>query len=255
MAYEVSDVELYQWGSDTLGAATVTHSIVGPRGKVGFVRDIIAEVTTALQGLTTVPEIQVGISSGDFTYGRYRLGTTTTAAYGVGPHRASQEAWTGLPPRTLNDFAGHVVLDGGPYGTQGIAGGSFGTQVPLGRIPASGFTVVNVISGTAGVDRVFLNPLGPLNQMQPAKDLKVGQTITVQGVAGVNATVNGVQTISAIDPNFQWIELTGTVFSGAYTSGGIVFINVVVTLLAGVGTPLGAGFAKVKIQWVGAETV
>jgi hypothetical protein len=38
MAYDVSDVELYQWGQDaTFGSTTVLHYIVGPRGKVGFI--------------------------------------------------------------------------------------------------------------------------------------------------------------------------------------------------------------------------
>lgn len=253
MAYNVGDVELCQWSEDaTFGSATVTHNIMGPRGKVGVVRDIIVECTTALVGTTTVPEIMVGISSGDFTFGRYRLGTAVGAGYGVGMHRASDEPWTANPPRALNDFAGHVVLDGGPLTSQGIAGGTFGTVVPAGRIPAGPFTVTNVINGTGNTDRIFLNgltaaPGGPI----------VGQKVLVQGIVGVNATVNGLQTISAIDTTVppQWIEVTGLTFSGTYTAGGFVMPQVVVTCKAGTGgSPAGGGFVRVKIEWIGAET-
>ncbi len=255
MSYETSDIRDYQWGQDaTFGATTVTHYIVGPKGKVGFVRDISVDVTTSLVGTTTVPEIDVGISSGDFTFGRYRLGTAASganAAYAVGPHSASQEAITGNPPRALADYAGHVVLDGGPLTSSGIAGGSYGTQVPSGRIPAigGGGLVTNVVSGTGSVCRVYLNG------MLPAKDLTVGQSVTVQGINGATGA-NGLQTISAIDSSgaFQWIELSGTTFGGTYTNGGEVMLNVVVTMKAGSGTPAGGGFGRVRIQWIGAET-
>lgn len=257
MAYELADIELWQWGQDaTFGATSVVHYIMGPKGKVGFVRDLIADITTSLVGTTTVPEIQVGISSGDYTFGRYRLGTSATAGYPVGVHRASQEYITGNPPRVATDFASHVVLDGGPLGSVGIAGGSYGTQVPLGRIPASGWNVVNVVSGTSGVVRIYLGSQWTVAQA-PAKDLAVGMTVLVQGISGATGTTSGTQyTISAVDPNFQYIELSGTTFGGTYTSGGIVTLVVVVTLKAGTGgTPAGGGHAKVKIQWVGPETV
>jgi hypothetical protein len=250
MSYEQPDVQTYSWGSDTtFGATGVTHYIVGPKGKVGFVREVMVDVTTSLVGTTTVPEIDVGISSGDYTFGRYRLGTSASVGYAVGPHSASQEAITGNPPRTLADFTGHVVLDGGPLTSSGIAGGSYGTQLPAGRIPASGWAVTNVISGTSGVCRVYLNG------MLPAKDLTVGQSVTVQGVLGATGAT-GVQKISAIDTSgaFAWIELSGTTFGGTYTSGGDVYLNVVVTCLAGTGgTPTGGGYVRVKVQWIGSE--
>lgn len=250
MSYDISDNELYEWGADsTFGATSVTHYIVGPKGKVGFVREIFCDVTTSLVGTTTVPEIDIGLSSGDYTYGRYRLGTAVTTGYAVGPHSASQEQFIGNPPRTLNDYSGHVVLDGGPLTSQGIAGGSYGTQVPAGRIPASGWEVTNVISGTGGVCRVFANGF------EPFINLGVGQSVTTQGINGATGG-NGVNVISAIDTtNYAWIELSGTTFGGTYTNGGIVFLNVVVTLKAGTGgTPTGGGYVRVRIQWVGAET-
>lgn len=251
MSYDISDTQEYGWGDDaTFGATSVTHNIVGPRGKIGIVRDIFCDVATTMVGTTRVPEIDIGLTSGDYTFGRYCLGTSATAGYAVGPHLASQEPITGNPPRTLNDFSGHVVLDGGPYGSQGIAGGSYGTQVPLGLIPASGWAVTNVLSGTGSVCRVYLNG------MMPAALLTVGQTVTVQGVNGATGA-NGVQTISAIDTTaYQWIELSGATFGGTYTNGGEVFVNVVVTLKAGTGgTPAGGGYVRVRIQWLGAENV
>lgn len=251
MSYETSDVQEYTWGQDqTFGATTVTHYIVGPKGKVGFVRDISVDVTTSLSG-TVVPEIDIGLSSGDYTFGRYRLGTTAgPLGYGVGPHSASQEAITGNPPRTLADFTGHVVLDGGPLTSQGIAGGSYSTGVPAGRIPASGWNVTNVISGTSSHYRYYCNGL-----TAAPGGLSVGQSVTIQGVTGSAMTsVNAVIVVSAVDTSTppQWFE-TGTAFAGTYTNGGIVFLNTVVTLLAGTGTSAGGGYVRVKIQWVGAE--
>ncbi len=152
MSYNSADTQTYSWAPDsTFGATSVTHNIVGPKGKVGFVRDISVDVTTSLVGTTTVPEIDVGISSGDYTYGRYRLGTAAGTGYGTGMHSASQEAITGNPPRTLADYAGHVVLDGGPLTSSGIAGGSYGTQMPAGRIAANAAVVVTCAAGTGGV--------------------------------------------------------------------------------------------------------
>lgn len=248
MSYDQADIEEFSYLDSTFGGTAVTHQIIGPKGKVGFVRDISVDVTTSLVGTTTVPEIDIGISSGDFTYGRYRLGTAVSTGYAVGMHRASTEAWTGNPPRTLGDFSGHVVLDGGPLTSAGIAGGSYGTQVPSGRIPAGPLTVTNVISGTAGVCRVYTAQL--ISQL-----LKVGQTVLVQGVTGATGA-NGTQTISAIDTtNYQWIELSGTTFGGTYAAGGTVAFIAVVTCLAGTGgTPAGGGQVRIKIQWLGSES-
>lgn len=250
MSYETSKVERYSWPEDaTFAATSVTHNIMGPRGKVGFVRDLSVEVTTSLVGTTSVPEIMVGISSGDFTYGRYRLGTALTTGYGVGQHRASMEALSGNPPRLLSDFASHVVLDGGPLTSQGIAGGSYGTVVPAGRIPTGPLVVTNVILGTvASSDRYFVNGL-----TAAPGGLSVGQKVLVQGVAGVNATANGVLTVAAVDTtNYSWIELTTQTFSGAYTGGGIIIPQICVTMKAnGAASGAGGGIGTVEIEWVG----
>lgn len=252
MSYDISKVERYTWAEDATFAATaVTHNIMGPKGKVGFVKDISVEVTTSLVGTTSVPEVMVGISSGDFTYGRYRLGTGLTTGYGTGVHRASMELITGNPPRVATDFASHVVLDGGPFTSQGIAGGSYGTVVPTGRIPAGPLQVTNVINGAGNVPRIFLNGLTPA-----PGGLSVGQKVLVQGIAGATGS-NGLVSISAIDTTAianggpAWIETSGT-FGGTYTSGGLVVPQICVTLKAnGAGSGAGGGIATVEIEWVG----
>jgi hypothetical protein len=248
MSYDLPEQVTYEWGQDaTFGSTSVLHYIVGPRGKVGFVRDLMADITTSGVGSSTVPEIVVGISSGDATYGRYRLGTATGTAYGIGAYSASTELITGNPPRVATDFAGHVVLDGGPYTTGGVAGGTYLTVVPAGRIPASGMVVTNVVNGAGNVPRITLrDPIPP--------QLVTGQLINVHNVGGATGT-NGVQlAISAINTANNWIETSGT-FGGAYTTGGLVDIVTVVSLKAGTGgSPAGGGFARVKIQWVGINT-
>lgn len=255
MAYDISDVELYQWGQDaTFGGTSVTHWITGPRGKVGFVRDVLVDITTSLVGTTTVPEIDIGFSAGDSTYGRYRLGTTAGVGYNVGSYRASEELITGNPPRTLADYTGHVVLDGGPFTSVVLAGGSSSTVVPKGRIPASGWTITSVVQGVDSSHcRIFAVGVNP---GAPFKDLVVGQLVNVQGVSGggTNANANN-QAITAIGTNNDYIEVAQT-FSGTYTSGGNVWLPIPITLKAGTGgSTAGGGYVRVKIQWIGPETV
>jgi hypothetical protein len=260
VSYDVSETKFYSWPNDaTFGATTITpHQIVGPPGKVGFVRDIEVDVTTTLVGTTTVPEVQVGIAASDFTYGRYRLGFTAIAGYTApGRYSARNEIITGNPPRVATDYAGHVVLDGGPLSLSGIGipGGSFSTQAPLGRIPASGRPVINATAGTGGtVVRLYLrDPIDP--------QILVGQTVNVRGLAGAtiggNSFVMGA-TISALSSNVtnpanpNYIELTGTTFGGTYTGGGVVDIVTMVTGKAGVGgTPAGGGTIFVECEWIG----
>lgn len=249
MAYENPDVETYRWPEDaTFGSTAVVHSISGPRGKVGIVRDIIVEVTTSLVGTTTVPEIVVGISSGDATFGRFRLGTAIGTGYGLGTHRASVKTINGNPPRVSTLFASHVILDGGPLTSMGAAGGSYSTVAPAGRIPAGPLRVTNVINGTGNVPRIFVEGLTPA-----PGGFKVGQTVRVEGVAGATGT-NGLVAISAIDTtagqNPAWIETSGT-FGGTYTSGGLVMPQIYVTSVIGSGSQAGGGIISVEIQWVG----
>lgn len=154
MSYDNPQREVYVFNDATFGATTVAHHAMGPKGCVGIVRDIEVDVTTAMVGTTTVPEVDVGNASGDASYGRYRLGTSAIAGVATGVHRASQEAAvTGNPPRAANDFAGHVVLDGG-------------ASLATGRIPANtAFFITNTagVGGTpagGGIVRVTIDWMG-----------------------------------------------------------------------------------------------
>lgn len=142
MSYDNPQREDKIFNDATFGATAVVHNVIGPKGCVGFVRDFEVDVTTSLVGTTTVPEIMVGISSGDSTYGRYRLGTTISAGYATGVHRASQEAITGNPPRNLQDYAHHVELDGYPLDVN--------FRVFGGRIPKDTAFVITCAAGTGG---------------------------------------------------------------------------------------------------------
>lgn len=241
------------WGAEAFGGGTITHQIIGPKGCVGFVRDLMVELTVATAGGTTVPELQVGIASADFTFGRYRLGTAVAVGYGLGMHRAGDEALVVSltnAGRQLADYAGHVVLDGGAYGTiTTVPGGSSSTVAPAGRIPASGMTITNIVNGTGNVHRISLrDPIDPL--------LKVGQLVQIKPGGASQFGVTGLPTIanaiSAINLTQNYIELTGTTFGGTYTAGGIVNVVTVITELAPTGGgPTGTGYVRVQIDWIG----
>lgn len=247
MSYDMPDVQEYSWGQDNFGATSVVHYIVGPKGKVGFVRDISIDITTAMAGNTAVPEIQIGISSADATYGRYRLGTAIGTGLGVGFAEASNELIIGNPPRNLQDYAHHVELDGYPTTTAGVAGGTFLTVALAGRIPASGMVVTNVVSVAAATARLTMRDPLPYN-------LVAGQLINVRGVAGSFGGVNGSNlAINAVSVANNTIDLlTSTVTS--YNGGGVVDVVAVVTMKQATGaSTTGAGYGRVKIQWIGAN--
>jgi len=109
--YASPQTEVVCLPNQNFGNSTLTFNYIGPKGREGHVEDIVADITTAMVGTTAVPEIDVGTGSGDTTYARYRLGTAAGTGYGIGVKRAQQEAWTGNPPITLSDFAGHVALN------------------------------------------------------------------------------------------------------------------------------------------------
>jgi len=118
MSYDTPQREEYFLPSSAFGATTETQTLIGPPGKKGLVRDIITDLSADAVGTTTVPEINVGNASGDYSYARHRLGTSATAgntAAGT-PYRARQltqnaQGRTGGTPPVLSDFAGHVALE------------------------------------------------------------------------------------------------------------------------------------------------
>ena len=129
--YAQPQTEVICLPNQNFGNSTLTFNYIGPKGREGHVEDIVADITTAMVGTTAVPEIDVGTSSGDTSYARYRLGTAAGTGYGTGVKRAQQEAWTGNPPITLSDFAGHVALN-------------------TARIPKDSACVLTLKAGTGG---------------------------------------------------------------------------------------------------------
>jgi hypothetical protein len=118
MSYDNPQREEYFFPSSAFGATTEIQTLKGPLGKVGLVRDIITDLSADAVGTTTVPEIDVGTASGDFTYARHRLGTSAIAGntaagtpYRAAALAASQPGNTGGVPPALNDFPGHVALE------------------------------------------------------------------------------------------------------------------------------------------------
>jgi hypothetical protein len=109
--YPVPQTEVINLVNQNFGNSTLTFNYIGPFGREGHVEDIIADITAAMVGTSTVPEIDVGTASGDTTYAQYRLGTAAGTGYGTGIKRASQEAWTGNPPIALSDFSGHMAMN------------------------------------------------------------------------------------------------------------------------------------------------
>lgn len=109
MAYDTPLTEFYTQVSSAFGAATETTTFFGPKGKVGYVRDIDVDITADMVGTTTVPEIMVGTASGLSEYARFRLGTTAIAGYTTagGPRRAKQVS---NGKTYLDDFSEHVKL-------------------------------------------------------------------------------------------------------------------------------------------------
>ena len=123
---------------------------------------------------------------------------------------------------------------------------------PAGRIPANFWVITSVVQGVdSSHSRIFVQP----NPGQPLKDLVVGQLVNVQGSLGATSVNANLQAITALDTtNYLYFEVAQS-FSTAYTSGGSVWLPIVVTCKAGTGgSPAGGGFVRVKIQWVGPET-
>ncbi|HNX05007.1 MAG TPA: hypothetical protein PKI32_05870 [Opitutales bacterium] len=105
--------EEYFIPSAAFGATTDATRIVGPKGRKGYVSDIMVDVTASMVGTTTVPEIVVGATSGSSEYARFRLGTSATAGYAAtAVFRASQVGGNTLVDGSpvYEDYTGHVKM-------------------------------------------------------------------------------------------------------------------------------------------------
>lgn len=114
------------------GGSTLSKTFQGPPGRKGLVRDIVMDVTTAMVGTTTVPELRVGTAASDNSFARWLLGTAAGTGYGTGAFAAryltgTAQGRTGSKARELNDFAHHIALEGndgsGTVGTAADANG------------------------------------------------------------------------------------------------------------------------------------
>ena len=134
--YDDPQRETYYLPSAAFGATTDSVKLIGPKGKKGYVRDVIVILTADAVGTTTVPEIAVGTSQGNADYARFRLGTSATAGVTAAnsPHRASQVGGNTLIDGSNNyeDFPGHVKLGTAP-------------------IPADTAFFISRVAGTGGV--------------------------------------------------------------------------------------------------------
>jgi hypothetical protein len=113
MSYDTPIRMHYKSAVGAFGATTATESYIGPKGKKGKVVDIEVFLTADAVGTTSVPEVDVGSSSGDTSYARFRLGSAAGTGYAASamPKRA-RSLVTGNPtPPTLSDFTGHVALE------------------------------------------------------------------------------------------------------------------------------------------------
>jgi hypothetical protein len=111
------EVETIVMSAQAFGNSTTAFKYIGPKGRRGVVVDIVADITADMVGTTTVPEVDVGLTSGSVEYARFRLGTAAGTGYtsAQGVRRASQLiASLGtpqVPPPAASDYTGHVALE------------------------------------------------------------------------------------------------------------------------------------------------
>ena len=117
--YDNPRVERYAFLGSTIGATLFSRSFIGAPGpgKKGIVRDILINVTTALVGTTSVPEVRVGTAASDNSFARWLLGTSATVGLGLGTYRArtlctNAAGRAGGVAMRLTDFANHIFLEG-----------------------------------------------------------------------------------------------------------------------------------------------
>ncbi len=122
----------YKSAVGAFGATTASEKYIGPKGRKGVVRDIEVYLTADAVGATTVPEVQVGTTSGDVAYARLRLGTSATVGTVATATPISAKALcTGSTLTTYEDFTGHVKLE-------------------TAQIPADTAFTITMLAGTGG---------------------------------------------------------------------------------------------------------
>lgn len=144
--------ETYSLLGSAFGATTASRTFQGPPGKKGLVRDVIMDVTAAMVGTTSVPEICVGTAASDNSFARWLLGTTAILGYGTGEFRARSLCYTGAgrtgsKATQLADFAHHIALEGNDgSGTVGTASDANGFAF----LPADTAFFITGVAGVGG---------------------------------------------------------------------------------------------------------
>jgi hypothetical protein len=156
MSYELVGAlrERYLIPAFAFGGGTLSRTLQGPPGKKGLVRDVLATVTTAMVGTTSVPEIRVGTAASDNSFARWLLGTTAILGYGTGIFRArslttNAQGRVGNYPAALVDFAHHIFLEGNDTsGTASLPGTSNGQTFIF--LPADTAFFITGVAGVGG---------------------------------------------------------------------------------------------------------
>jgi len=155
MSYELIGAlrERYALLGFAFGASVASRTFTGPPGKKGIVRDIALDVTTAMVGTTSVPELRVGSAASDNTNARWLLGTTAILGYGTGSFRArslcfAAQGRTGGRPEQLSDFAHHIFLEGNDG--SGTVAGVAGTGTQFAYLAADTAFFITGVAGVGG---------------------------------------------------------------------------------------------------------
>lgn len=150
--YDAPRHERYALLGSAFGGGTLSRTLLGLSGRKGLVRDMLATVTVAMVGTTTVPELRVGTAASDLSCGRWILGTTATAGLAAGAYRARTLASnaagrTGGRATQLQDFPHHVVLEGNDgSGSPAIAADANG----FAYLPADTAFFITGVAGVGG---------------------------------------------------------------------------------------------------------
>lgn len=153
MTYDAPHTERYTLLAAAFGGGTLSRTFQGPPGKKGLVRDIVVDITTAMVGTTSVPELRVGTAASDNSFARWLMGTSATAGYAAGEYRARSlcqkaQGRTGSNAMQLNDFAHHIALEGNDgSGTVADAADSHG----FAYLPADTAFYITGVAGVGGV--------------------------------------------------------------------------------------------------------
>lgn len=151
-SYDRPQTERYALLAAAFGGGTISRTLQGPPGKKGLVRDIVATITTAMVGTTSVPEVRVGSAASDNSYARWLMGTTAILGYGTGVQRArslciAAQGRLGDRPVQLNDFANHIFLEGN--NASGTAA-TPGTATTFTFLPADTAFFITGVAGVGG---------------------------------------------------------------------------------------------------------